>query len=113
MIMRRMVLAGFAATALVAGWSAMAAPAAQPSTVAVTGGQIAGKAEGAVVAFRGVPFAAPPVGSLRWHEPAPVKAWSGVRQTTAFAPACAQADLGWNKSTAATSSEDCLYLNVW
>ncbi len=111
--MRRMVLAGFAATALVAGWSAMAAPAAQPTTVAVTGGRIAGKMEGAVVAFRGVPFAAPPVGSLRWHEPAPVKAWSGVRQTTAFAPACAQADLGWNKSTAATSSEDCLYLNVW
>lgn len=109
--MRRLFLAGFAVSALLAGWSATAAP--QPATVAVTGGQIAGKTEGAVIAYLGVPFAAPPVGALRWREPAPVKPWTGVRPATAFAPACAQADLGWNKSTAAASSEDCLYLNVW
>ena len=58
-------------------------------------------------------IAAPPVGALRWHEPMPVKPWTGVRDALAFGAPCAQAAMGWNDNVAAKSQEDCLYLNVW
>jgi len=54
--------------------------------------------------FKGIPFAQPPIGELRWREPRPVNAWTGVRDADAFGAPCAQG---------ADSSEDCLYLNVW
>ncbi|HEX8290505.1 MAG TPA: carboxylesterase family protein [Pyrinomonadaceae bacterium] len=64
--------------------------------------------------FRGVPFAQPPTGDLRWREPRPVKNWQGVKQATSFGPRCMQApvfgDMGFRS---AVMSEDCLYLNVW
>ncbi|HEY9402708.1 MAG TPA: carboxylesterase family protein [Pyrinomonadaceae bacterium] len=64
--------------------------------------------------FRGVPFAQPPTGDLRWREPQPVKSWRGVKQATSFGPRCMQApvfgDMGFRS---AGMSEDCLYLNVW
>src|ERR1700744_2821884 len=84
-----------------------------PTQVTVTGGQLQGKADSDVVSFKAGPYAAPPVGALRWHEPAPVKGWTGTRDASNFGPPCAQANLEWNKSTAAKSSEDCLTLNVW
>jgi para-nitrobenzyl esterase len=62
-------------------------------------------------AFLGIPYAAPPVGELRWKPPRPATAWAGVRQARAYGPACPQLpapwlpDIGWK--------EDCLYLNVW
>jgi para-nitrobenzyl esterase len=59
-------------------------------------------------AFKGIPFALPPTGKLRWHDPLPAKPWSGVRDATAFGPACVQGG-----SLGVDSSEDCLYLNVW
>ncbi len=68
-----------------------------------------------VRSFKGIPFAQPPVGDLRWREPQPVKNWSGARSADKFGPTCVQ-------RTSATSdywfrgdgmSEDCLYLNVW
>jgi para-nitrobenzyl esterase len=63
--------------------------------------------------FLGVPFAQPPVGDLRWHEPVPVKPWTGIRDTKEFGAPCAQLAAGdWNKHDAETSSEDCLFLNV-
>jgi len=92
---------------------ASAQSAATPTVVATTDGQLRGKAEGDVVGFMGVPFAAPPVGALRWHEPMPVHPWKGVREATRFGAPCAQAAMGWNDNVAAKSSEDCLYLNVW
>jgi len=77
--------------------------------VSVTGGQIRGtRAEYGGAVFKGIPFAQPPTSSLRWREPAAVKAWTGVRDATAFGPACVQSG-----KLAANSSEDCLYLNVW
>jgi para-nitrobenzyl esterase len=82
-------------------------------TVAVTGGEIRGIALKAGAAFKGVPFAAAPVGDLRWKAPAAVKPWSGVKDATAMGPACFQPTLNWNKSSTAHQSEDCLYLNVW
>jgi len=65
--------------------------------------------------FLGIPYAQPPVGDLRWHEPLPVKPWSGVRDANAFSAACTQwadAEGDWNWSYAQTSREDCLYLNI-
>ena len=74
----------------------------------------AGRQASGVRAFRGVPFAQPPVGDLRWKEPQPVKNWQGVRQAKAFGPRCMQApifgDMGFRSNG---MSEDCLYLNVW
>jgi para-nitrobenzyl esterase len=82
--------------------------------VSVADGQIRGRAiSGGGASFQGVPFAAPPVGDLRWREPAPVKSWSGVREAAAFGPSCVQDDMGYNKQEAQNISEDCLYLNVW
>ncbi|MGZ5927011.1 MAG: carboxylesterase/lipase family protein [Rhizomicrobium sp.] len=108
------------AAALGAGfvWAAMGAtPAAQAASAApivpTADGQLRGQVIGDVVSFKGVPFAAPPVGPLRWREPKPVQPWSGVRDASSFAPPCAQAPLGWNDSVAAISREDCLYLNIW
>jgi para-nitrobenzyl esterase len=89
---------------------AVPAYAADP-TVAVTGGSIRGSSmteNGA--AFKGIPFAQPPAGDLRWRPPAPVKAWTGVRDAVAFGPPCAQNTGG---RMLESSREDCLYLNVW
>jgi len=57
--------------------------------------------------FKGIPFAAPPVGDLRWRAPQPVAHWTGVRKANAFGPSCMQGNGN------AGNSEDCLYLNVW
>ncbi len=98
--------------------SAAAAPppaqnASAAPVVATAEGRLRGRVEGDVLSFEGIPFAAPPVGPLRWHAPEPVKPWSGVRDARQFGPSCAQAALGWNDAVAAQSREDCLYLNVW
>jgi para-nitrobenzyl esterase len=90
------------------------APATGPVVSTMQGkvrGMLLPKPDGA--AFLGVPFAEPPVGDLRWREPAPVKPWSGIREASDFGPSCAQIDAGWNHDVAARGSEDCLYLNVW
>ena len=87
-------------------WAAAAAHAANSGPqVSVAGGPIRGSLAnygGAV--FKGIPFAQPPVGDLRWREPMPAKAWTETRDADAFSAPCMQ---GGN------SSEDCLYLNVW
>lgn len=94
---------------------APAAPAQHASgpVVTVTGGRIQGALLEAGAVFKGIPYAQPPVGNLRWREPQPVKSWTGVRPATQYANTCAQIDSGWNKMAAAKGSEDCLYLNLW
>src|SRR5882724_10838508 len=77
----------------------------------VTGGAVSGTAENGIAIFKGIPFAAAPVGDLRWKSPAPVKSWSGVMKADAFAKACMQAPN--TQGNTAPVSEDCLYLNVW
>jgi len=63
--------------------------------------------------FLGIPYAGPPVGDLRWHEPLPVKPWTAVRAASSFGAPCAQPVLGdWNRHDAETGKEDCLFLNV-
>jgi para-nitrobenzyl esterase len=88
--------------------------AAQPLQTA--SGQIQGtkSADGKVRAYKGIPFAAPPVSKLRWKPPQPVENWSGVRPASEFGARCMQgrpyADMVFRDSG---PSEDCLYLNVW
>jgi para-nitrobenzyl esterase len=81
--------------------------------VEIDSGQIAGEPlDGDMVAFRGIPYAAPPVGPLRWRPPQPVEPWDGVRDATEFGPACMQFEFMRNR-TPAGMSEDCLTVNVW
>ncbi|HTW65168.1 MAG TPA: carboxylesterase family protein [Bryobacteraceae bacterium] len=82
--------------------------------VEVTGGRVAGAAADGVVSFKGIPFAASPVGLLRWRSPQPVEPWTGVKQAAAFAPGCMQnASFTSRFGAPPALSEDCLYLNVW
>jgi len=83
----------------------------QIQTAKVTGGEVQGVVTGGISVFKGIPFAAPPVGDLRWKAPAPVQAWTGIKKADAFGPACMQA-AGAMGNTAPVS-EDCLCLNVW
>ena len=96
---------------------------AENPVLSVSGGQIQGlqtDTEGVIV-YRNVPYAAPPVGELRWKEPQPVVPWKGVRQCTEFGYACPQPPHGkiglYEKEFYFEGdppfSEDCLYLNVW
>ena len=88
-------------------------PPSAALVVPTTAGAVRGHLEESAVAFEGVPYAAPPVGKLRWRPPEPPAPWTGVKAAEGFGPPCAQADLGWQSRIAAASSEDCLYLNVW
>ena len=64
--------------------------------------------------FKGIPFAAPPVGDLRWQAPQPVKNWQGVRKADKFGPRCMQRPIYSDMKFRSNGvSEDCLYLNVW
>src|SRR3984893_14012073 len=64
--------------------------------------------------FKGVPFAAPPVGPLRWRAPQPVKPWSGVREATTYQADCMQVPFPSDAAPLGTKpAEDCLYINIW
>ncbi|HXI28824.1 MAG TPA: carboxylesterase family protein [Vicinamibacterales bacterium] len=89
---------------------------AASDTVVVDGGQLRGTTAGGVRVFKGIPFAAPPVGALRWKAPQPVAAWSDVRAADRFGAQCMQQPYPANSPYASApqpTSEDCLYLNVW
>jgi para-nitrobenzyl esterase len=72
---------------------------------------VQGTAEDGLAVYRGIPFAAPPVGELRWRAPQPAAKWDGVKQAVKFGPACTQPTR--NPAQEPGVSEDCLYLNVW
>ena len=91
------------------------APRAQPAAcvssetvVCLATGGVRGAVEADVVSFRGIPYAEPPLDSLRWRPPQPAKAWTGVRDATVFGPVCPQLSGG-----DVIGDEDCLRLNVW
>lgn len=77
-------------------------------------GKLRGAVSGAVVAFKGIPYAAPPVGPNRWRPPQPAAKWSGVRDATQYGPDCMQLPFpGDAAPLGVTPAEDCLYVNVW
>src|SRR5690554_262152 len=83
-------------------------------TVRIESGLVKGVFEEGVDSFKGIPYAAAPVGEFRWRPPQPVPSWQGVRNATQFCDGCAQA--GWPRtegSIQANTSEDCLFLNLW
>ncbi len=87
----------------------------QTPVAATTSGPVQGQAVNDIAVFRGVPFAASPVGDRRWREPQPVQPWSDVRQTISVAPSCPQKpglSLA-NGGDPGQLDEDCLYLNVF
>jgi para-nitrobenzyl esterase len=73
-------------------------------------GDLRGVTDGDVTSFKGIPYAAPPVGEYRWRPPQPVTPWTGVRDATKQCASCPQRT--WQGSTE-TISEDCLFLNLW
>jgi para-nitrobenzyl esterase len=96
--------------------------AAISDTVKTSDGKISGVTLGSGVrAFKGIPFAAPPVGDLRWRQPQPVMPWKGVRKADAFGTVCVQPsqpkrvpnNVAVDLPNSPKMSEDCLYLNVW
>jgi len=85
-------------------------------TVRIESGLISGVTADGVRSYKGIPFAAPPVGDLRWKPPQPVAAWTGTRKCDDFGPDCPQAPYpaaSIYASAPRKQSEDCLYLNVW
>lgn len=89
--------------------------AAANTTAKVEQGLLKGTKEGSLTVYRGIPFAAPPVGELRWRAPQPAAKWAGVRRADKFAPECVQSGFGAGPGSGQSPamSEDCLYLNVW
>src|SRR5712691_1969734 len=114
--MNRMALRAIAAAGMTL---AMTDPTPKPAKT--ESGLVSGTAgrNGAISVFKGIPFAAPPVGALRWHAPMPPASWTGVRKGDAFSPSCIQNIVTerkpWTYEFMAHGeiSEDCLYLNVW
>jgi len=99
------------ATVAVANGTASAATSGQGAPLAKTAeGSVQGATVGSTNEYLGVPYASPPVGSLRWRAPKPAAHWTGVRNATQFAPHCPQAG---SEFGVASMSEDCLYLNVY
>ena len=84
------------------------------NTAKIDTGEIEGVVSGDVLSFKGIPYAAPPVGDLRWRAPQPIKPWKGVRQATAFGHDCVQKAIpGDAAASGSTTAEDCLVVNVW
>ena len=91
-----------------------AADASPGKRVQTANGLLEGTVEEGIRSFKGVPFAEPPVGDLRWKPPQPAKNWEGVRRADKFGPRTMQLPLfGDMVFRSAGMSEDCLYLNVW
>ena len=96
-------------------WAGLgASQALADPTVATTSGPVVGESAHGVAAFKGVPFAAAPVGPLRWRAPQPPKAWTVPRDAKAYGPDCMQNPFpGDAAPLGVTPAEDCLYANVW
>ena len=104
------------AVLLTANAALAAAPDGSPTARIEQGALIGAAAAEGVHAFKGIPYARPPVGPNRWRPPAPAEGWSGVRDATQFGPACVQPKSPPGSIYAdppAKMSEDCLSLNVW
>jgi para-nitrobenzyl esterase len=91
----------------------LAPAAARAATASIDSGELEGARQDAVSVYKGVPYATPPLGDLRWRAPQPLAPWTGVRKADEFAPACMQTGVSMPGEAPPKTSEDCLYLNVW
>lgn len=104
------------ATFLVLVFAPVAAISAQSDSMQVKTdiGVVQGANENGVLAFKGIPFAAPPTGQNRWRAPQPAAKWKGIKQATQYGPDCAQLPFPSDAAPlGTTTSEDCLYVNIW
>ena len=92
---------------------AQIATGAVAQQVMTESGIISGIRAHEVSVYKGIPFAAPPVGDLRWRPPVHATSWTGTRKADSFAPACMQVGVSMPGETPPAVSEDCLYLNIW
>ncbi|MCW6536422.1 carboxylesterase/lipase family protein [Sphingomonas lycopersici] len=103
-----------AAALLLASGDGIAAQQTAGPVVRVESGMLQGVRAGDLIVFKGIPYAAPPVGERRWRAPAPAEPWTGVRAATDFAADCVHSRRDWEADRAAAPmSEDCLFLNLW
>jgi para-nitrobenzyl esterase len=87
---------------------------AASDVVKIDTGKLKGVTTDGVVSFKGIPFAAPPVGDLRWRPPQPAAPWTGVREASAYGPDCMQLPFPGDAAPLGVKpAEDCLYVNVW
>ena len=110
MSFRRLIFSAVTALAVAAPSLLHAAP-----VVKAPAGTVSGDMEGGSRVFKGIPYALPPVGPMRWKAPEPMPRWAGVRNADHFGPACYQgiAPAGVYTNAPAVMSEDCLSLNIW
>jgi len=106
----RTLMAALAAALAVA---AATVAGATPPLASTDNGPVRGLRTGQVAAYLGLPYAAPPVGPLRWRPPAPSASWTGARDAASFQPACPQKGVSMPGEPPPSTAEDCLYLNVW
>lgn len=101
------------AVAVLAACSAASTLAREAPLVEAAAGSVRGVVSGDVGIYRGIPYAQPPVGDLRWRPPVQLPRWDGVRDATQFGAACPQPPLPSGVILHEVTSEDCLFLNVW
>ena len=105
------IRAGLFAVLAFAGTGAMPVAA---QVVSIDAGQVSGETVDGISSWKGIPFAQPPVGDLRWRAPQPAERWEGIRQTTEFSNDCMQIPFDRDAAPLGTPpAEDCLYVNVW
>ncbi|HIK18780.1 MAG TPA: carboxylesterase family protein [Leptolyngbyaceae cyanobacterium M33_DOE_097] len=111
---RVQTIAAIALTIISTGWTQVVTAQTTSKTVKIDAGALEGVVSGDVRAFKGIPYAAPPVGNLRWRSPQPVTPWKGIRKAVKYGNDCVQLPIpGDAGASGSTRSEDCLYLNVW
>lgn len=104
---------GFSLLALLSLRSISVCAGPVPESMSIESGKLQGIQADGITTFKGVPYATPPLGDLRWKEPQPLKPWRGVRKADKFAPACMQEGVSMPGETPPQVNEDCLYLNIW
>jgi para-nitrobenzyl esterase len=111
---RTQTIATLTIAPLVLAFIATGAAQSNDTTVKLDTGAITGAVLGDVISFKGIPYAAPPVGALRWRPPQPVTPWRDVRRATEYGADCVQKPISSDAArTGSVVGEDCLFLNVW
>ncbi len=112
--MRAFLPAALAAASILPACAHAQPPARDTTQVATESGIVAGAQDDGVLSWKGIPFAAPPVGALRWRAPQPAAKWSGVRPATDYGHDCMQVPFPSDAAPLGTApAEDCLVMNIW